>query len=80
LFHVKGLTETSKLDEAEKLFKKAMQIDPENTDLLVHLAMLYYKTRDEAAADEFVRLAVTKDPKCEFLLETIGEMTMTAAW
>ncbi|CAG0910090.1 unnamed protein product, partial [Cyprideis torosa] len=59
--------------QAEELFQKALQKDPENAILYVHLGMLTFQSSgDTVKAIESMEKAIQVDPKCAFALEALG--------
>ena len=67
--------ESGKLQEADELYKKGHEKNPENANLIVYRALLYLQqTGDVTKALEDMNKAVVKDDKCEFAYETIGQI------
>jgi tetratricopeptide (TPR) repeat protein len=48
--------------DAEKAYKKALELDPDNEDALTGLAMVYSDLGDNKSATELLRKAAEKDP------------------
>ncbi|CAG0901989.1 unnamed protein product, partial [Cyprideis torosa] len=68
-----ALTEQGQFKQAEELFQKALQKDPENAILYVHLGMLTFQSSgDTVKAIESMEKAIQVDPKCAFALEALG--------
>ena len=67
--------ESGKLQEADDLYKKGHEKNPENANLIVYRALLYLQqTGDVTKALEDMNKAVVMDDKCEFAYETIGQI------
>merc|ERR1719234_463611 len=67
--------ESGKLQEADELYKKGHEKNPENANLIVYRALLYLQqTGDVSKALEDMNKAVVMDDKCEFAYETIGQI------
>ena len=67
--------ESGKLQEADELYKKGQEKNPENANLIVYRALLYLQqTGDVTKALEDMNKAVVMDDKCEFAFETIGQI------
>ncbi|KAF2892007.1 hypothetical protein ILUMI_14166 [Ignelater luminosus] len=67
------LTERQEFAEADKLYLKALEIEPYNATILVHrgLLQLQWKGNIEQAV-ELMKDAIKLDEKCEFAYETLG--------
>ncbi|KAF2885063.1 hypothetical protein ILUMI_21118 [Ignelater luminosus] len=67
------LTERQEFAEADKLYLKALEIEPYNATVLVHrgLLQLQWKGNIEQAV-ELMKDAIKLDEKCEFAYETLG--------
>jgi len=67
------LTEKQEFSEAEKLYLKAIQIEPNNATILVHRGLLLLQWKGEIDASvELMNAAIKLDEKCEFAYETLG--------
>lgn len=67
------LTERQDYAEADKLYLKALEIEPHNATIFVHrgLLQLQWKGNIEQAV-ELMKDAIKMDEKCEFAYETLG--------
>ena len=73
--YAKVLQETQDLEGADALYKKGVELNPANANLLVHRALLaLQKTKDVNAAQEATEAALKVDEKCEFAWETLGQI------
>ena len=73
--YAKLLQETGKLKEADELYRKGLEVNPENANLMVYRALLYLQqTGDADKALKDMNVAVKLDDKCEFAYETIGQI------
>ena len=73
--YAKILQETGKLQDADAIYKKGLEVNPENANLIVYRALLYLQqTGDVTKALEDMNKAVAIDVKCEFAYETIGQI------
>ena len=73
--YAKVLQESGKLQEADDLYRKGLETNPENANLMVYRALLYLQqTGDVSTAIENMNKAVKVDDKCEFAFETIGQI------
>ena len=73
--YAKVLQETGDLEAADALYKKGVELNPANANLLVHRALLaLQKTKDVNAAQEATEAALKVDEKCEFAWETLGQI------
>lgn len=67
------LSDQQEFSEADNFFKKAIKIEPENAQLLVHRALLHLQWKANiATAIELIENAIQIDDKCEFAYETLG--------
>ncbi|KAF5294899.1 hypothetical protein FQR65_LT10697 [Abscondita terminalis] len=67
------LAERQEFQEAEKLYLKALEIEPQNATILVHRGLLVLQwTSDIKKAVEYMNTAIQMDEKCEFAYETLG--------
>jgi len=67
------LNSQEQFKEADALYKKALEIDPNNANLMVHRGLMALQSRGDIA--EGVRLmekALEMDELCEFAYETLG--------
>ena len=73
--YAKVLQETQDLEGADVLYKRGVELNPANANLLVHRALLaLQKTKNVNAAQEAVEAALKVDEKCEFAWETLGQI------
>ena len=73
--YAKVLQETQDLEGADALYKKGVELNPANANLLVHRALLaLQKSKDVNAAQEATEAALKVDEKCEFAWETLGQI------
>jgi len=67
------LNDQQKFDQADQLYQKAFEIDPENANLLVHRGLLTLQsTGNINEAVKLMEKALELDEKCEFAYETLG--------
>lgn len=52
-------------DEAESLYKEALQIEPDNAELLYQLGIFYLDRKQHAEAQELIREAIQQNPENE---------------
>ncbi|XP_044255644.1 mitochondrial import receptor subunit TOM70 [Tribolium madens] len=73
VLYAQVLTEKQDYEEADKLYGKALEIDPNNASIYVHrgLLMLQWKGEIEQAV-EMMKEGIKIDDKCEFAYETLG--------
>merc|ERR1719195_1983659 len=68
--YAKVLQETGDLEGADALYKKGVELNPANANLLVHRALLaLQQTKNVNAAQEATEAALKVDDKCEFAWE-----------
>ncbi|CAG9822976.1 unnamed protein product [Phaedon cochleariae] len=66
-------TEKQEFHEAEELYKRAMEIDPENASVYVHRGLLLLQWKGEIEnAVQLMREGIRIDEKSEFAYETLG--------
>nr|CAI5862280.1 unnamed protein product [Callosobruchus analis] len=66
-------TEKQEFQEAEELYKKAMEIDPNNASIYVHRGLLLLQWKGEIEkAVELMKEGIKIDEKSEFAYETLG--------
>ncbi|CAH1996272.1 unnamed protein product [Acanthoscelides obtectus] len=66
-------TEKQEFQEAEQLYKKALEMDPNNASLYVHKGLLLLQWKGEIEkAVELMKEAIRIDEKSEFAYETLG--------
>jgi len=71
------LLEIDRLQEAQEQFDKVIQLEPNNTTVVVHKAMLQYRMTNEATtALKLLHDACKLDDKSEFVYETIGTLSL----
>lgn len=83
-FFVQIHIEHRNFDEAEQLFKKAIELSPSNATLYVHIAMLTMQREDSAQnpdeaaamAKRYLEKALKMDPLSEFAHETLGTVEL----
>lgn len=67
------LTERQEYEQAEKLYTKAVEIEPQNATLQVHRGLLQLQWNANVdKAVELMKNAIKLDDKCEFAYETLG--------
>lgn len=73
--YAKVLQEQMDFQGAEIMYKKGIELNPENANLLVHQALLSLnKTGDVNQALAELKRAIEVDDKCEFAYETLGQI------
>lgn len=73
--YAKVLQETGKIDEADEMYRKGMELNPDNSNLIVHRALLHLqRTGDLTKTLSEIERAIKVDSKCEFAYETIGQL------
>lgn len=73
VLYAQVLTERQEYEQADKLYLKALEIDPSSATLQVHRGLLQLQWKaDIEKAVEFMRNAIKLDEKCEFAYETLG--------
>ncbi|XP_019869580.1 mitochondrial import receptor subunit TOM70 [Aethina tumida] len=66
-------TEKQQYEEAEELYKRALQIDPSNASVYVHKGLLLLQWKgDTERAVELMKEGIKIDDRCEFAFETLG--------
>jgi len=74
------MTDEGRYQEADRYFKKALEVEPDNGNVYVHLGLCHLQwkysspsTHSEPEADnKYLLKALEVDPKCEFAYETLG--------
>jgi len=74
--------EQSNFDEANKMYDKALQLQPQNANIYVHKGLLVLQrcgmkepsVADYVRAEELIQRATRVDPHCEFAYETLGQL------
>nr|CAD7446293.1 unnamed protein product [Timema bartmani] len=67
------LSDQQEYEKADKYFKKAIEVDPENATVFVHRGLLHLQWNgDVPKAIELISQALELDKKCEFGYETLG--------
>ena len=70
-----ALFEAGDFDEADKMFKKAIEKDPADANLLVHRAILFLQGfGDQSTALNLLEKAIEIDDKCQFAFEMLGSL------
>lgn len=73
VLYAQVLTERQDYENAEKLYLKASEIEPDSATLQVHRGLLQLQWKgDVEKAVEMMRNAIKLDEKCEFAYETLG--------
>jgi len=73
--YAKVLQEKFDFEGADAMYKKGVELNPANANLLVHRALLALQiTKDVDAAQAGVEAALKVDDKCEFAYETLGQI------
>ena len=73
--YAKVLQETGRIDEADEMYRKGMELNPDNSNLIVHRALLHLqRTGDVTKTLSEIERAIKVDSKCEFAYETIGQL------
>merc|ERR1712080_778491 len=73
--YAKVLQEKFDFEGADAMYKKGVELNPANANLLVHRALLALQlTKDVSAAQQGVEAALAVDDKCEFAYETLGQI------
>lgn len=68
-----SLCDLGEFDKADKQFSKALELEPDNANTIVHkgLLLLQWKT-DTSKAIEIINSALEVDPFCEYAYEILG--------
>ncbi|XP_062549240.1 mitochondrial import receptor subunit TOM70 [Armigeres subalbatus] len=67
------LCDQQEFEEADNFYNKAIKIEPQNAQILVHKALLLLQWKAEiTSAVELIEKAIEVDDKCEFAYETLG--------
>lgn len=67
------LCDQQEFQEADNFYNKAIRVEPENAQILVHKALLVLQWKaDITIAVELIENAIEVDDKCEFAYETLG--------
>jgi len=73
--YAKVLQERGDTEAADEMYKKGIELNPDNANLIVHRALLaLQKTGDVMATITEIERAIKVDDKCEFAYETIGQI------
>ena len=73
--YAKVLQETGRIDEADEMYSKGMDLNPDNSNLIVHRALLHLqRTGDVIKTLSEIERAIKVDSKCEFAYETLGQL------
>ena len=73
--YAKVLQEIGRIDEADEMYRKGMELNPDNSNLIVHRALLHLqRTGDVSKTLSEIERAIKVDSKCEFAYETIGQL------
>jgi import receptor subunit TOM70 len=73
--YAKVLQEKDDMAGSDDMYKKGIELNPANANLLVHRALLaLHTTKDMVAVERAVQKALEVDEKCEFAWETIGQI------
>jgi len=73
--YAKVLQERNDLDTAEKMYIKGMDLNPKNSNLIVHLALLrLQRNGDVDSAVTAINKAIEMDEKNEYAYETLGQI------
>ena len=73
--YAKVLQETGRIDEADEMYRKGMDLNPDNSNLIVHRALLHLqRTGDVIKTLSEIETAIKVDSKCEFAYETLGQL------
>lgn len=73
ILYAQVLAEREDFQEAEELYKKAFEVDPNNASVFVHRGLLRLQWKGEIdGAIEMMKEAIEIDDKCEFAYETLA--------
>lgn len=73
--YAKTLQECGKIDEADEMYSKGMDLNPDNSNLIVHKSLLHLqRTGDVVKTLAEINRAIKIDSKCEFAYETLGQL------
>jgi len=73
--YAKVLQEKADTEGADEMYKKGIELNPDNANLIVHRALLaLQKTGDVDRTMAEIDRAIKVDEKCEFAYETIGQI------
>ncbi|VVC26081.1 Tetratricopeptide repeat,Tetratricopeptide repeat 1,Tetratricopeptide repeat-containing [Cinara cedri] len=77
-FYTRALLETGAYEEADLVFKNALEIHPDQADFLVHRALIASSWKINGIPDAFKLLeqALNIDPKCNFAYDALGALYM----
>lgn len=70
------LSEQLKLEEAEKYFKKFVELEPKDALGLVHLGVVMVQSGQKEQGLALMMKAIEVEPKCQFAYETLGTYLM----
>ena len=74
------LATLKRFEEAETEFRSALKLEPENTNLLTGLAVVFYKQGKHSAAHVITEKLLTRDSKPELLLLHAKILAKTGQW
>ncbi|HEY6065824.1 MAG TPA: sulfatase-like hydrolase/transferase, partial [Thermoanaerobaculia bacterium] len=66
------LAEAGRLEEARSAFRRALELDPNRADVLLHLGMLSLREKDPAAARDWFLKSLAADEKAPGTLAALG--------
>lgn len=73
ILYAQVLAERESFPEAEEMYKKALEVDPNNASVSVHRGLLRLQWKGEIdEAIEMMKEAIKIDDKCEFAYETLA--------
>ena len=64
--------QAGKLDEAERVYREILQVEPENADVLHLLGVLCFQKKEHDAAIDFIRKAIQIQPRNEDFYYNLG--------
>lgn len=61
-------------EEADKIFRKALEIEPEDATIMVHRGLGYIEKNDFVGARKSFETALEMDPHCELALQVLAQL------
>jgi len=67
-----ALADSGRLEDARRVFDRALQLDPARADVLLHRGMLALREKDPGAARDWFTKSLAADPKAAGTLAALG--------